>query len=134
MSGPDKGRLDPNATIQLDQVAGLEDVELIDSEEPATNPVPEERAGETPPPLPPPGPGATTPSGSGRTIAYAALICVVVAAAVAAGLLVGNSVRRAQAPAPAASTAAAAPTAGPTSPAAPSSSTLVLPPVEIRTK
>jgi hypothetical protein len=125
MSGPDKGRPDPNATIQLDQVAGLEDVEFVDSEEPATSSLPEPRSRETPPPLPPPAPGAPAPSGRGRTIVYGAVICLVVAAAVAAGLLVGNSMRRGTAPAAPASTVA------PAAPPAPSSSTLVLPTVEI---
>jgi hypothetical protein len=131
VSGPDKGRPDPNATIQLDQLAGLEDVELVDSEAPDTSPAAANRGRETPPPLPPTAPPPTSGPGAGRMVVYGALILAVVAAAIAAGLVVGNRVRSGSPTAPASSTTVAAPSAAPTAP--PSSSTLVLPPVEIGT-
>jgi hypothetical protein len=121
--------LDPNATIQIDQIGGLDQVELIDESEPAQC-APAAGARQGPPALPPTAsmaaPTAAGQPRTGRTIAYVAVVGVIVVAAMAAGLLVGNRVRGGgTAAVPSASVAPAAP--GP----AQSASTLVLPTVEI---
>jgi hypothetical protein len=151
MSGEsDKGRIDPNATIQLDALDG---VELEDLDAPLGT---ERRVGvasETPPPLPafelPPGAvsaGLVKPSdvpaagrGVGKTIAYGAMFIALLAVAIAAGLSVGS---RARFKLPFAPVAPVAPVAsGPTAPSAPGAPpgsaparTLTLPTVEIRGK
>jgi hypothetical protein len=119
--------LDPNATIQIDQIGGLDQVELLDEPAPPAPAPPGDRHG--PPALPSAAPVAPSAGvgrpGSGRTIARAVLVCAIVLAAMAAGLLVGSRVRGGASAAPAASGAPPAP------PAAASASTLVLPTVEL---
>ncbi|HEY8040181.1 MAG TPA: hypothetical protein VIF15_10325 [Polyangiaceae bacterium] len=125
---------DPNATIQLDQLDALDQIELLDS---PAGPPRESAAGPrlTPPPLPlqpaaAPLPGAAqAPAGPGRTIAYVAMFVALLAAAITGGLLVGS--RAGSKPQPAASATAEAPAAATAAPA-PSASTLTIPVIEMR--
>jgi hypothetical protein len=122
--------LDPNATIQIDQLGGLDQVELIDESGPVQSAPPTSGARSGPPALPTssanPAPPPVASRRSGRNFVYLAVVCVVVIAAMAAGLLVGSRVRGGVPSATSASAASPAPPAP-----APSASTLVLPTVEI---
>jgi hypothetical protein len=127
MGDMSKGRPDPNATIELSRDA-LDQVELIDNEllgQPAPAAARQRPGHATPPPLPPPGVGATAAPqarrGAGRNTAAAVLLFAFVAAAIAAGLIVGSRMRGDASPKAASSAAPG-----------PSGSTLVLPTVEIR--
>jgi hypothetical protein len=133
MSDPSK-RKDPNATIQID----LAQVEFYD---PNTG-VAEPGERKVPPPLPtlPAFPVAAQPppASAAKTIAYVAMIVVLVGLAIVGGLMVGTRARGTTnvAPAPSATTAVAATTAAPATPsAAPSTSaaprTLTLPTIEM---
>ncbi len=136
MSDPTKRKPDANATIQI----SLDQVQLFDPNA-VPPPSPSEAAmRKAPPPLPTPPPltaGAQAPApNAAKTIAYVAMIVVLVGLAIVGGLLVGT---RARGPAPVASTAAvpSATTAGPeaTPSVAPSASaapkTLTLPTIEM---
>jgi hypothetical protein len=135
MSDPTKRKPDANATIQI----SLDQVQLFDPNA-VPPPSPSEAAmRQAPPPLPtaaltavaPPAPNAA------KTIAYVAMIVVLVGLAIVGGLLVGT---RARGPAPVASTAPvpSATTAGPeatpsvASPASAAPKTLTLPTIEMR--
>jgi hypothetical protein len=129
MSDPSK-RKDPNATIQID----LAQVELYD-------PSAEPGGRKVPPPLPPPLPVAeqAPPASAAKTIAYVAMIVVLVGLAIVGGLLVGTRARGTASVAPApsdtmaaapAANTAAAPSAVPSASA--SSRTLTLPTIEMR--
>jgi hypothetical protein len=129
VSEPRKRNFDPNATIQIDQIGGLDQVELIDEPAaPPANAAPERASRVTPPALPRSASvpaSAPAPAQPRRSpLVYAVAIAIFVVAATGAGLLVGNRLRGA--------TAAPAPSAeGTQQPPAPSASTLVLPTVEI---
>ena len=131
MSDPSK-RKDPNATIQID----LDQVQLYD---PSATPEPggsQPGARKVPPPLPtpPPFPAATQPAppSPAKTIAYVAMLVVLVGLAIVGGLMVGRRAggTASVAPVPSATgpgavTASAAPSAS----AAPA--TLTLPTIEM---
>jgi len=89
MSDPSK-RKDPNATIQID----LDQVQLFD---PSTTPEPagsQPDGRRVPPPLPTPPPfpaaGQAQPFNAGKTIAYVAMLVVLVGLAIVGGLMVGR--------------------------------------------
>jgi len=138
MTDPSK-RKDPNATIQIE----LDQVQLYD---PSTIPEPgasEPGARKAPPPLPTPPPfpaAAEAPSPSAaKTIAYVAMIVVLVGLAIVGGLLVGTRARGSAdvAPAPSATTATTATTAVAATPAPSASASagpqmLTLPTIEMR--
>jgi hypothetical protein len=105
MSGDsEKPRVDPNATIELDAIEGLEGIELSVLARKATAANVGSRP--TPPPLPPEpsalamataaqtAAGAGSPPRSvGKTVAYGAVLVAVVGLAMAAGLSVGSRAR-----------------------------------------
>jgi hypothetical protein len=133
MSDPSK-RKDPNATIQID----LDQVQLYD---PSATPPPaspsEPGARKVPPPLPPsaslPGIAPAPPPSPAKTIAYVAMIVVLVGLAILGGLMVGTRARGTPQVAPAPSSTVAdtpAPSAAPSASAAPA--TLTLPTIEMR--
>jgi hypothetical protein len=140
MSGEsDKPRVDPNSTIQLDAIEGLEGIELNDMARKGSANV---GSRPTPPPLPPeassppPALGAVPASAStrsvGKNVAYAAMLVAVVGLAMAAGLSVGSRARAkfgaahaAALPRPASSKMVAAPGSA-------SARELTLPPIEIK--
>jgi hypothetical protein len=137
MSDPTKRKPDANATIQID----LDQVQLFDPNS-VPPPSPSEAAmRKAPPPLPTPPPfpaaaQATAPSPA-KTIAYVAMIVVLVGLAIVGGLLVGT---RARGPAPVASVPvvpsattaepAVVPATEPSASAAPK--TLTMPTIELR--
>ncbi len=135
MSDPSK-RKDPNATIQIE----LDQVQLYD---PSAIPEPgasQPGARKVPPPLPtpPPIPAASvaTPPNAARTIAYVAMIVVLVGLAIVGGLMVGTRARGTAnvAPAPSATTATPAVAAAPATPSASASAAppmLTLPTIEM---
>jgi hypothetical protein len=136
MSDPTKRKPDANATIQI----SLDQVQLFDPNA-VPPPSPSEAAmRQAPPPLPtsPLTDVAQAPApNAAKTIAYVAMIVVLVGLAIVGGLLVGT---RARGSAPVTSTAAApsATTAGPeatpsvASPASAAPKTLTLPTIEMR--
>jgi hypothetical protein len=137
--------IDPNATIQLDALDGVE----LEDAAPRGTESPAEVAGEAPPPLPGmeapagapasvqgvPGDATVAKRGLGKILLYGAMFIALLAVAIAAGLSVGSRAR----PAPAVVPVASRPVA-PTPPAAaaPSSEasprTLTLPTIEIKGK
>jgi hypothetical protein len=141
MSGDsEKPRVDPNATIQLDAIEGLEGIELNVLARKATAANVGTRP--TPPPLPPgasapatatgSAPAAASPRSVGKTVAYAAMLVAVVGLAMAAGLSVGSRARAkfgaalaAPVPMPPTSSVVAPP-------ASASVRELTLPPIEIK--
>jgi hypothetical protein len=138
MSDPSK-RKDPNATIQIE----LDQVQLYD---PSAIPEPgasEPGARKVPPPLPPPPPfpaaAQAPPPSAAKTIAYVAMIVVLVGLAIVGGLMVGTRARGTAdvAPAPSATTATTATPAVATTPAPSASASaaprmLTLPTIEMR--
>jgi hypothetical protein len=123
MSGEsDKRPLDPNSTIQLDALDGVQ----LEDADPERSSAPREQAGP-PPPLP--AEGEAPPRGLGKTLVHAAVFVALVAVAIAAGLSVGRCAR----PRPSvdqAATNAAAPPSPPSGSV--SARTLTLPPIEIK--
>ena len=137
MSDPGKRKVDPNATIQIE----LDQVQLYD---PNATPPPEASEPGTrkaPPPLPTPAPMAVgaqaPPPSAAKTIAYVAMIVVLVGLAIVGGLLVGTRARGTpnDAPMPSAttvgSTAAATPAAAPSASASAAPPMLTLPTIEM---
>jgi hypothetical protein len=136
MSGEsDKPRADPNTTIQLAAIEGLDGIELNES-----GSVSGARGGVrlTPPPLPreaiapSASPSTAGAKGVGKTVAYTVMLIAVVGLATAAGLSVGSRARAkwglaaapSIAPSPTASTIVA--------PGSASARVLTLPPIEIK--
>lgn len=131
MSETGKRDINPNATIQiqLDKLDGLDQVELLDPDAAPHIAAATKSSRPTPPPLPPTSQAPRAPrTRPGKAIVYAVLMAAIVAGAVAAGLAVGRRLRVGTPPAVQPSPGVAGPAA------APSASTLVLPPVEIRTR
>jgi hypothetical protein len=129
MSGEsDKRPFDPNATIQLDALDGVQLEDAVPSEA-AKAP-----GSAAPPPLPADaGAPPETARSPGRTLVVAALFVLLVAAAVAAGLAVGSRARPKVAETPAVTaTAAAASSASGSASASASARTLTLPTIEIK--
>jgi hypothetical protein len=138
MSDPSK-RKDPNAPIQIE----LDQVQLYDpgAVPPAAGSQPGGR--RVPPPLPTPAPfpaaGEAPPPSAAKTIAYVAMIVVLVGLAIVGGLMVGTRARSAPPPAPSVAqaptptatttTAVASPSAAPSASAAPK--TLTMPTIEM---
>jgi hypothetical protein len=145
MTGESDERVfDPNATIQLDALDGveLEDAVPRGTESPAG-------AGEAPPPLPvvdapgsapgswqlAPGDAPGARRGLGKTLLYGATFIALIAVAIAAGLRVGSRARPKPALSPIASNpvVSTAPAAGAPSGGA-TARTLTLPTIEIKRK
>jgi hypothetical protein len=122
----------PDATIQLDQVVGADDVELLDDE-----PRPSRKL---PPPLPVV-PQAEPSRGTGKTLLFGGLFVLLLGGAIAAGVFVGTrgskpppapvvtTVVAPQPPPPATTSAAAAPAPSASDSSAPM---MILAPIEIK--
>jgi hypothetical protein len=136
MSGEsDKPRVDPNTTIQLAAIDGVDGIVLGDASPP---PAPSGGVRLTPPPLPREGAGTSAaprtggPQRVGKTIAYAVMLIAVVGLATAAGLGVGSRARAKWGVTAAPSIGSSPAGSAVIAPASVSARVLTLPPIEIK--